>query len=350
MRGFAETFHSIPLTDFGSARPDRFGAAEEDKCPAENVSLTWSSHCHYCLHHFVIRQDRQMPSPAQFRSWMFVPGNRERFLEKARSSDADAILLDLEDGVLPAEKAQARRMVAETLGQEWHGPHRYVRVNALSTPWFKDDLETVVRPGIEGVCLTKVQNPDEIKELSSMLDALERRNTISPGTVRVVAAIESARGLLNAAAIAETNTRMQALMFGAEDYALDLGLGAKREGEAAELIYARSSLVNAAAAAHVLSIDGVFPNLDDPDGLLRDTIQARRLGFTSKSTFNPRQIDLINRIFSPQPEEIEYARKVAKGFHEAEARGDASVAVGGQLVDRPIVLRALRMLEIVGGR
>ncbi len=289
-----------------------------------------------------------MPSPAQFRSWMFVPGNRARFLEKAKSSDADAVLLDLEDGVLPAEKAEARRMVADVLGQEWRGPRRYVRVNALSTPWFKDDLEAVVRRGIEGICLTKVQHPDEIKELSSMLDSLEARNAISAGTVRIVAAIESARGLINAAAVADTNARMQALMFGAEDYALDLGLGAKREAEAAELIYARSTLVNAAAAAHLLSIDGVFPNLDDPEGLHRDTIQARRLGFTSKSTFNPRQIVLINRIFSPQPEELEYARKIAKGFHEAEARGDASVAVGGQLVDRPIVLRALRMLEIVG--
>ena len=119
--------------------------------------------------------------------------------------------------------------------------------------------------------------------------------------------------------------------------------------EAAELIYARSTIVVAAAAANVLSVDGVFPNLNDPDGLLHDTVQARRLGFTSKSTFNPRQIEVINAVFSPQPEEIEYARKVAKGFREAEARGDASVAVGGQLVDRPIVLRALRILDIVGG-
>jgi citrate lyase subunit beta/citryl-CoA lyase len=98
----------------------------------------------------------------------------------------------------------------------------------------------------------------------------------------------------------------------------------------------------------VLSIDGVFPNLNDPDGLLADVRQARRLGFTSKSTFNPRQIDVINQVFSPQPDEIEYARMIAAGFREAQARGDASVAVGGQLVDRPIVLRALRILEIVG--
>src|SRR5690606_16363643 len=96
------------------------------------------------------------------------------------------------------------------------------------------------------------------------------------------------------------------------------------------------------------SVDGVFPNLEDPDGLHADTVQARNLGFSAKSTFNPRQIELINGIFSPRPDEIEYARRVAAGFREAEARGDASVAVGGQLVDRPILLRALNLLESIG--
>ena len=289
-----------------------------------------------------------MSSTAQLRSWMFVPGNRERFITKAQSSNADAVLLDIEDGVLPADKPEARRMIAAALRQDWTGPRRYVRVNARSTPWLEPDLDAVIGPGIEGICLTKVVNPQDIHELAARLAVLERRQGLAAGAVRILAAVESARGLLNAAAIADADPRVVGLMFGAEDYALDLGLGARREREAAELIYARSCIVNAAAAANVLSIDGVFPNLDDPDGLLADVQQARRLGFTSKSTFNPRQIDIINQVFSPQPDEIAYARKIAAGFREAEARGDASVAVGGQLVDRPIVLRALRILEIVG--
>jgi citrate lyase subunit beta/citryl-CoA lyase len=290
-----------------------------------------------------------MSSTAQLRSWMFVPGNRDRFIQKAKESAADAILLDIEDGVLPADKPEARRMVAEALKQPWtSGPRRYVRVNALSTPWLKPDLETVIGPGIDGICLTKVVKPQDIHDVAGMMDGLERQRGLEAGSVKILAAVESARGLINAVAIADANPRVIGLMFGAEDYALDLGLGAKREKEGAELIYARSTLVNAAAAANVLSIDGVFPNLNDPDGLLADVQQARRLGFTSKSTFNPRQIDVINQVFSPQPDEIEYARKIAAGFREAEARGDASVAVGGQLVDRPIVLRALKILEAVG--
>ena len=285
---------------------------------------------------------------AQLRSWMFVPGNRDRFIQKAKSSQADAILLDIEDGVLPAEKPEARRMIAAALGEEWQGPRRFVRLNALSTPWLVPDLEAVIGPGLEGVCLTKVVKAQDIHEVASRIEYLERRARLEIGKVRILAAVESARGLVNAVAIADASPRVIGLMFGAEDYALDIGLGARREREAAEMIYARSCIVNAAAAADILSIDGVFPNLDDPDGLLADVRQARRLGFTSKSTFNPRQIDVINRIFSPQPDEIEYARKIAAGFRAAEARGDASVAVGGQLVDRPIVLRALKILEFIG--
>ena len=277
---------------------------------------------------------------------MFVPGNRERFIQKANASKADAILLDIEDGVLPAEKAEARRMIAQSLQSENAGPRRYARVNALSTPWLKPDLEAVILPGLEGVCLTKVAEARDVNEASSWIGCLERERGLEVGRVRILAAIESARGLLNAASIAGAS-RIVGLMFGAEDYALDLGLGARREKEAAELLFARSMIVNAATAANVLSIDGVFPNLDDPNGLLEDVRQARRLGFTSKSTFNPRQIDVINQVFSPQPDEIEYAQKVAAAFREAEARGDASVAVGGQLVDKPIVLRALRILGTV---
>jgi citrate lyase subunit beta/citryl-CoA lyase len=279
---------------------------------------------------------------------MFVPGNREKFITKAYASSADAIFLDIEDGVLPAEKAEARRMIAQALPAPGAGPLRYVRVNALSTPWLKPDLDAVVGPGLAGICLTKVARPQDVVEVAGLIASLEKQRGLEGGSVRILAAIESARGLMNALAIADSAPRLVGLMFGAEDYSLDLGLGTRREKEAAELIMARSLIVNAAAAANILSIDGVFPNLDDPEGLLADVRQARRLGFTSKSTFNPRQIDVINQVFSPQPDEIEYARKIAAGFREAEARGDASVAVGGQLVDRPIVLRALRILEIVG--
>ncbi len=280
---------------------------------------------------------------------MFVPGDKPRFLQKAPGSGADGILLDLEDGVLPENKAAARAMVAAALDAPWGQTLRYVRVNALSTPWLLDDLDALVRDGLDGICLTKVDGPDETRQVAAILTSLEHRRGLPSGRVRILAAVESARGMLNAPAVAACDERVCGLMFGAEDFALDLGLGARREKEAADLIHARSSLVLAAAAAHVWSVDGVFPDLDDPESLAESTRQARRLGFTAKSTFNPRQIETINRIFSPQDDEIDYARKIATAFAEAKARGDASVAVGGQLVDKPILLRALALLEAIEG-
>jgi citrate lyase subunit beta/citryl-CoA lyase len=278
---------------------------------------------------------------------MFVPGNKERFLARAADSDVDCVFLDLEDGVLPESKTQARTMVAAALRAPFR-PQRYVRLNAASTEWFADDLAEIVPAAPDGVCLPKCEDPGQVAELASRLDDIEHQALIEPGSTRIVAAIESPAAILSAAAIARAHPRIVGLMLGAEDLALDIGLGTAREAEAAELIFARSMLVYAAAAARVVSIDGVFPNLDDAEGIERDTLQARRLGFTAKSTFNPRQVEVINRIFSPRPDEIEYARQVVDAFQAAEARGDASVTVGGQLVDRPIVLRAQRLLELVG--
>jgi len=289
------------------------------------------------------------PSPTRpTRSWMFVPGNKDRFLIKASQSEADCVFLDLEDGVSVAHKSTARQMVARVLEGPWPGPIRFVRVNSIGSPWWKDDVEAAVRPGLDGVCLPKVERSDEIEMLDARLGRLEAERGLPAGSVRIVGAIESAKGLLSAPQIGGASARMVGLMFGAEDYALDLGLGTAREGEAGELSYHRSSLVVAAAAAGVLSIDGVFPSLEDPRGLVRDVAQARRLGFSGKSTFNPRQLKEINRMFTPSSEERAYAQRVVEAFEEAQQRGDASVAVGGQLVDLPIVMRARRVLDVDG--
>jgi citrate lyase subunit beta / citryl-CoA lyase len=279
-----------------------------------------------------------------------VPGNKERYLRKALASEADCLLFDLEDGVLPAEKDHGRAMLSAILAESGGGPVRYVRVNAIESPWFEADLAAAVGAGVTGVCVPKVEEPEQVLAVSERLAVLEQASGREVGTVRVVAAVESAAGLINAPAIARSSERTVAMMLGAEDYALDIGLAPNREGEAAELVYARSALVVAAASAHLASVDGVYPRLDDPAGLTADSLRARRLGFTAKSTFNPRQLAEINRIFSPSPDEISYARRVVAAVTDAASRGDASVAVGGQLVDRPIVLRAQRLLSLVEER
>ena len=282
------------------------------------------------------------------RSWMFVPGHRQKMIDKALGLGADVIMLDIEDGVAPNEKDTARKLIGEALGRERSPgtPERFVRVNAIGHARMDADLEAVLRPGLSGLVLPKVETVEEVLTVASIVIEREPRLNIARGSVRLLIAIESPRGLLNAPAIAACSPRVIGLMFGAEDYGREMGLPTRREGEAQELLYARSAMAVAAASAHVQAVDGVWVDLKDMDGLGGFARQSRRLGFSGMSLIHPSQIDPINSVFSPTPEEIEYARQVVQAFEEANARGDGSISFGGQLIDRPIVERARRTLEM----
>ncbi len=303
---------------------------------------------------------------------MFVPGNRQNMIDKALTLNADAIMLDIEDGVAPAEKDIARKQIAASLDQihaaqvanppadpagprgatlgggseSRQGPVRYVRVNAVGHERMRADFDRVIRPGLDGLVLPKVETPDQVTLVAETLDRREPESKIAKGSIRLLIAIESPKGIINALAIASASPRVIGLMFGAEDFGKELGLPVGRVAEAKELIYARSALVMAGAAAHVQIIDGVWPDIKDPDGLVRYASQARRLGFTGMSLIHPAQIDIINTVFSPGKEEVEYAQQVVQAFEQAQARGDGSIALGGQLIDLPIVERARRTLEL----
>lgn len=279
------------------------------------------------------------------RSWMFVPGHRQRMIDKALGLDADALMLDIEDGVAPAEKDQARRLIGEALARERQPrePLRFVRVNAIGHRRMEDDLAAVLRPGLDGLVLPKVESPAEVAAVESRVAAHE---AACGARLRLLVAIESPAGLLAAPAIASCSERVAGLMFGAEDFGRELGLPASRQGEAQDLLYARSALVVAAASARVQAVDGVWVDLRDPEGLERFALQSRRLGFTGMSSIHPSQVAPINAAFRPGAEEIDHARKVIAAYEEAAARGDGSVAFGGQLIDRPIIERARRTLEL----
>lgn len=281
------------------------------------------------------------------RSWMFVPGHRQRMIDKALGLNADAIMLDIEDGVAPSEKDTARKNIGESLGLKKTpgSPARYVRINAIGHPRMDADLDAVVRPGLEGLVLPKVDTVAEARKVDAILTDRESKRRMPSGGIKLLIAIESPKGLLNAPAIAASSSRVTGLMFGAEDFGREIGLPAVREGEARDLIFARSAMVIAAASAHVQAIDGVWVDLNDGAGLLGFAKQSRRLGFSGMSCIHPSQVDAINATFSPTAEEIEYCQKVLQAFEEANARGDGSIAFGGQLIDRPIVERARRTID-----
>ncbi|MFC7550461.1 HpcH/HpaI aldolase/citrate lyase family protein [Plantactinospora sp. GCM10030261] len=277
------------------------------------------------------------------RSWMFVPASQERFLRKLPSLPVDGVFLDLEDGVPPNEKDKGRKLLAAYVQAGLpQRPISYVRINSLGHDNWRDDITAAI--GAVGVVVPKVESGDDIGHVDAALTAAETATGRPGGSTAIIAAIESAEGLAEAAAIAKANPRLTGLLFGAEDYALDLGLPANRTGLAVDLIYARSTIVNAARAAGRMAIDGVYPVLDDEPALRAHTQQARDLGFTGKSLFHPQQIRVINEVFSPSPDEIDYSREVVREFEIAHASGAGAVAVRGQLVDLPIVERARRTL------
>src|SRR2546425_229152 len=289
------------------------------------------------------------------RSWMFVPGDRQKMIDKALALSVDAILLDIEDGVAPAAKETARKQIAESLDRiaaqqkdnpALRTPARYVRINAVGHERMLADVEHVIRPSLEGLAVPKVETPEQVKTVEKILDDREPKMGMPRGSVRLLLALESPRGLFNAYAIASSSPRVIGLMFGAEDFSRELSLPLRREGEATDLIYARSAFVTAAAAAHVQAVDGVWPNFQDIEGLRKFALQSRRLGFSSMSLIHPSQIDEVNRAFTPTIEEIDYCRRVVQAFDDARARGEGSIAFGGQLLDVPIVDRARQTLEL----
>lgn len=282
------------------------------------------------------------------RSLMFVPGSKQRMIDKSVGmAELDLAIYDIEDGVAPQEKPLARELIRQLLARPKgpRSPARYVRINGVGSgpARIEADLE-LLGAGPEGIVVPKVDSADQVHYIEGEIARHEALSGTPAGSIRIIAAIESAIGLLAAPEIARASERVLGLMFGAEDYALDLGLPADREQEARELVFARSWLANAAAAAHVDAFDGVWPAIGDVVGLQRDAIQARRLGMTGKSLFHPSQIAIINDVFTPSAGELDYARRVVQAFEDAQARGEGAVAFGGQLLDLPIVERARRTL------
>lgn len=277
------------------------------------------------------------------RSLLFVPGHRHDMIQKAAAGAADAMILDLEDGVAPGEKATARSTVAAALDGPL--PDRLVvlvRVNGTGSGLLDADLRVAARPRMNGVCLPKCETPADVQSLSVRLLAVEDRLGMSRGRLRILALVETARGVLNAAAIARESTRAWGLVFGAEDFTADAGLARTREG--AELAPARAAVSLAAHAAGAEAIDGIFADFRDEAGLLADTAEARRLGYTAKTVIHPAQIAPVHRVLAPAADEVARARRIVEAFERAAAAGSGIVVVDNAMVDRPVAVRAQRVL------
>lgn len=278
-----------------------------------------------------------------FRSMLFVPVTDMKKILKAFASDADCVLLDLEDAVALSEKENARRLALEIL-REPHQKPVYVRVNGIDTPFLFNDLTTIIQGGPAGIMLPKAESPDHIRKVDWLIGQLERESGIPAGQTRMIPLIESGTGIIRAADIAGASGRTRCMAFGAIDYTLDVGTNLSDDGE--ELFYARAHLVAASRAGGCgAPVDTVYPKFRDGEGLRRECRLVRKLGFQGKMVIHPDQIGIVHELFSPTEEEIAYASRVVEVFEKAEREGVASVSLDGKMIDYPVVNRAKMMIE-----
>jgi len=280
------------------------------------------------------------------RSQLFIPGNNEKLVGKIPSLDTDVVVLDLEDAVPLEEKEKARQIISSVLNTfDKSHPLIFVRVSGLDLKSLKEDLFAVACSRLDGLVLPKVELPDQVQGVALVLKEIETNRNLAAGKIRLTTTIETARGLLRSFEIGVASDRVEAISLGAEDYTLNLGTNRSRNGS--ELWYARTHIVVGAAAAGIQAIDTVFSDLNDDEGLMEEAKLVRQLGFTGKYLIHPRQIAVVNRVFSPSEEEIKYAYKVVAAFDDARKMGKAVITVDGKMVDGPVVGRARKIIDFI---
>ena len=275
---------------------------------------------------------------------MFVPGNNPGMMQDAFIYGPDSIMLDLEDSVTMAEKDTARLLVHNALKTiDYGNTEMVVRINPLNTPYGKKDIEAVVKAGVHVIRMPKTETAEEVVEVEREIERVEKEIGCL-GRTQIMAAIESTLGVVNAYAIATASKRMMGIALGAEDYSANLKT--QRSPEGMELLLARQTIVVAARAAGIDALDTVYSNLNDMDTFRKEVELIKQLGFDGKSIINPRQIEVVNEVFAPKEKEIQKSLTILAAIKEAEQRGSGVIAVNGKMVDRPVVIRAQRTIDL----
>ncbi len=278
------------------------------------------------------------------RTMMFVPGANAAMLRDAPLYGADSVMFDLEDAVSLNEKDSARTLVHFALKTfDYSAIETVVRINGLDTVGALD-IEAMVLAGVNVIRLPKTEIAQDIIDVAAVITQVEEENDLPVGTTKMMAAIESAEGVLNARDIATASDRLIEIALGAEDYVTNMKTRRYPDGQ--ELLFARSMILHAARAAGIAAIDTVFSDINDTDGFIAETTRIKQLGFDGKSVINPRQIPLVNGIYAPSKAEIQQAKEVIWAIREAESKGSGVISLNGKMVDKPIVERAERVIAL----
>ena len=278
------------------------------------------------------------------RSMLFVPGNNPGMLRDAYIYGSDSLMFDLEDSVSIREKDAARFLVYNALTSLNYGQKELVvRINDLESGLGVKDLEAIVRAKPHVIRLPKAETAKDILDCEREIARIEREAGIPVGQTGMMAAIESAKGVLHAYEIATASPRLIGIALGAEDYVTDLKT---TRSDGTELFFARNMILNAARAAGIDALDTVFSNVNDEEGFLRECRLIRQLGFDGKSVINPRQIPPLHAVFMPDEAALAKARAVMEAIAEAEERGSGVASLNGRMIDRPVALRAQYLIDL----
>jgi citrate lyase subunit beta/citryl-CoA lyase len=279
------------------------------------------------------------------RSMLFLPGSNAGMLSTAFVFKPDSIMFDLEDAVSLREKDTARLLVFHALRLPVYSDiEKVVRINPLSTPFGPLDLEAAVRGGADVIRLPKTDTAENVKELEAKVERIERKAGREVGSTKLMAAIESASGVVNAVAIATASPRLMGIALAGFDYVMDMQT---ERGDGTELFYARCAVLHAARFAKIDAFDVVFSDVNDDEGFLKEVELAKRLGFNGKSLINPRQIDLLHNAFAPTQEEVDYALRVVAAAEQGERQGLGVVSLNGKMIDAPVIQHARVVLQRV---
>ncbi len=277
------------------------------------------------------------------RALLYVPGDDRHKAEKATSLEVDCICLDLEDGVAANRKVEARVEVVHNLNTlDFHGAERLVRLNSLSSGLCLLDLAVILPARPDGLYLPKVNSAADLHWIDEQVAGFEKKDGVTPGTINLVAGIESALGILSLNEICQASSRLSGLVFGAEDYMADIGGTRTPQGQ--ELLYARSALVVSAVAYGLQAIDMVCTDLSNEERLLEEARSGMELGFTGKQVIHPAQVEPVQKAFTPDPQSLERAQQIVKAYQEHLTIGKGAFVLDGKMVDMPVVKAAERLL------
>ena len=281
------------------------------------------------------------------RSFMFLPAYNTKFIDKALSSNADALILDMEDSVPLAQRQSARENIIDYNNKGlFNNKNIFIRINEIGTKDFAEDITQLVLKGITGFMPSKIMNAEDVVFLDKMIEVLEIKNNIEVGTIKLSPLIETTSAVMDINRIAKASKRLVALCFGGEDYLNDLGSTYTYQESA--FVMPRAMIVNAARAAGLLPIDTPYLNIADVEGFEEKERAAYKNGFAGCLILNPKQIDPANRAFSPDEEKVEYSKRVIEAVEVAAVENQSGVAMlDGSMIGPPMRKRAQNVLEQV---